>query len=400
MRAVKAASGLGLCDLDESPSTSGRQPEAPEPLPKPSIESLDALAAVAFGAGARVIATTRLEPWAVMRCAVAGAGAPATAIVKWLRDDPNGFRVDPRQIATEQAALEFLAAIGFAGVPRLYAADREANLLLVEDLAPRRPLADRIRAEGPDALEASFFAFARLCGDLGAATAGHEAHYEALRRAYGEVDPLATRLRGFGPLWPTGRAQLAAAGFDIAAPVAAEMQSVLAMLREPGPFFAFTGGDAYPNNVMVGGGDARLIDFEAAAFRHALAPAAWIHMPGSMWITVASPRSRLLEAAFRAALAEGVPEAADERLFGAGMAAVCLCEAAERLSRFAILDARPPGHDSRLQMVFTLDAAVVVARAHGAFPRFGGWCEWAGAWLRRRWPDADRSDIAPYTPRR
>jgi hypothetical protein len=178
------------------------------------------------------------------------------------------------------------------------------------------------------------------------------------------------------------------------------MQAVLRLLRDPGPFLALANGDAQVNNVMLGDDDGRLIDFEAAAFRHAVVSAAWIHMPGSAWITVASPRAQWLEDAFRAELAEAVPQATDDALFGEGMAAVCLCEAADRLSRFAILDARPPGHDSRLQMVFTLDAAAAAAARHGAFPRFAGWCERAGAWLRRRWPDANRSEVAPYTPRR
>ena len=40
------------------------------------------------------------------------ATIPGSVIVKWLRDDPRGLRIDPRQVATEQAALEFMAEIG------------------------------------------------------------------------------------------------------------------------------------------------------------------------------------------------------------------------------------------------------------------------------------------------
>ncbi|HWH19751.1 MAG TPA: hypothetical protein VN671_04400, partial [Solirubrobacterales bacterium] len=89
-------------------------------MPQPSIESLDALAAAAFGPDARVTGREPIAPWAVMRCTLEGADAPPTVIAKWLREDPNNFRVDPRQIATEQAAFEFLAEVGFSAAPRLH----------------------------------------------------------------------------------------------------------------------------------------------------------------------------------------------------------------------------------------------------------------------------------------
>ena len=41
------------------------------------------------------------------------------------------------------------------------------------------------------------------------------------------------------------------------------------VLHEPGPFLAFTNGDAGANNYLVDGTDGRFIDFEFAGFRHA-----------------------------------------------------------------------------------------------------------------------------------
>jgi hypothetical protein len=370
-------------------------------LAQPALDRLTALLSAALGRPATIVAAERLAPWSVMRCRLAGAGAPATVIVKWLRDDPNGFRVDPRQIATEQAALEFLAEVGFPAAPRVIGADRAAGVLLIEDLSPLTPLMDRICVEGPDAMEGALFAFASVNGAFGAATAGREAAYDAIRNAYGPVDPLATRARGFGPLWTGAQTRLAALGLDVSAVVERDMAALLTTLDDPDAFLAFTNGDAQVNNFMTDGVGGKLIDFEGAAFRHALVSAVWIHMPGSAWMTVAGARSLRLEDAYRAALAEGVREAVDDRLFGAGMAAACLCEACDRLSRFARLDAREPGDDGRVQMVFTLEAAADVARRHRAFEALAGWCERAGAWLRKRWPDAD-ADVAryrPYTPR-
>ncbi|HEY1426549.1 MAG TPA: hypothetical protein VGF50_07750, partial [Caulobacteraceae bacterium] len=87
--------------------------------------------------------------------------------------------------------------------------------------------------------------------------------------------------------------------------------------------------------------------------------------------------------------------------FGEGMAAACLAFALERLNRFSLLDSRPAGHESRVQMVSTLESAAIAARQHRAFPEATGWAERAGEWLRRRWPDADvdLESYAPYAPR-
>jgi hypothetical protein len=155
------------------------------------------------------------------------------------------------------------------------------------------------------------------------------------------------------------------------------------------------------NNFLVGEGEGKLIDFEGAGFRHALTAAALIHTPGSAWITVRSPLCADLEGAYRTALAQGVPEAEDDRRFGVGMAAACLAFALDRLSRFSLVDGRAPGDASRLQLVATLEEAALAARAHRALPNVSGWADRAAAWLRRRWPDADvdLGAYAPYTPR-
>ena len=114
--------------------------------------------------------------------------------------------------------------------------------------------------------------------------------------------------------------------------------------------------------------------------------AAPLLVPGPAWITVAHRISGELEAAYRRALAVGIPEAEDDRLFGFGLAGAGLREAFDRLTRFDILDARAPGDTSRVQMVSTLEAAATVARRHRALPGLTGWAERMAAFLRRRWP--------------
>jgi hypothetical protein len=365
----------------------------------PSLHDVEALLSARFGKPVRVEALEHLAPWAVQRCTL--AGAPSPLIVKWVRDDPNGFRTDPRQLATEYTALEFLNAIGFRQVPRPVAADFEAGLVAMEDLAPRLPLDGLIRRDGYAPWIGALHDFARVTGELAAATAGREARYDAIRAQSGPADPQAGRARGLGPLWKTTQPALEALGLVMGDAAVRDLARVVDALLNPDAFLAFTSGDPQANNFLVGDGGGRLIDFEAAAYRHAMTAAFWIHVPGTASITAADPIASDLEDTYRHALATRIAEAGDDRLFGFGMAAACLAEACDRFGRFPMLDKRKPGDEGRVQMVSTLEAAARAARRHCALPDLAGWAEDAAQWLRRRWPDADvdLSRLAPFTPR-
>ena len=78
-----------------------------------------------------------------------------------------------------------------------------------------------------------------------------------------------------------------------------------------------------------------MIDFESAGYRHALADAACLHVPNSLWLTVGDPVADGTEEVYRRALAARVHEAEDDRRFSEGMAAACLGMAIERLGRFS-----------------------------------------------------------------
>src|SRR5688500_3248783 len=104
--------------------------------------ALATLLADRFGVSVQVSRLKRIAPWFVVRCHLAESSSrlPRSVIVKGLREDASGTRVDPRQVLTEQAALEFLAELGLSIAPRLIASDLGANLLVLQDLAPRVPL--------------------------------------------------------------------------------------------------------------------------------------------------------------------------------------------------------------------------------------------------------------------
>ncbi|MEW1823961.1 hypothetical protein [Streptomyces sp. NPDC088196] len=114
----------------------------------------------------------RVEPWAVARVWLRSSSpVPRSIVVKWMPDRQGDARAAPWRLRTEPAALQFLSEdVGIGLTARVIAADTTARFLVLEDLAPRVPLAQLIRRDGAAAHGDRLAAFAR--GALSAATAG------------------------------------------------------------------------------------------------------------------------------------------------------------------------------------------------------------------------------------
>jgi hypothetical protein len=371
--------------------------------------AVQALLTGVFRAPVAVERWERIEPWAVARVLLGVAGASRTVIVKWARAGPAQARSEPWRLRTELAALQFLSDdLGLALAPRVIAADVSAGFLVLEDLAPRVALDHLIRRDGAAARLDLLAVFARARSELSAATAGQAGTYHARCATLGVLAPAGDAEGRLARLWDQGHEDANALGAPITGRAASELAAVIEELTAPGPFLALSPGDAESNNILVresGPADARLIDFEAASYAHALIDAVCLHVPGPGWISVGDPGPTGLADQYRRALARGVPEAQDDRRYGFALAAACMSWALVRLHRFAVLDTRAPGDHSRLQLVETLESAARTAEAHRALPHLVGWARHTAGVLRRRWPDADLDltdwvTFPPYSPRR
>lgn len=321
-------------------------------------------------------------------------------MVKCARAGAADARTESWRLANEAAALRFLAEdLRVEIAPRVIAADLAAGFLVLEDLAPRAALDELICRDGVAAHRERLGAFAGALGELGAATVGHAEKYGAVG--------VPTRGSRFGALWTRAHRDAIDLGVPMSGGAASELAAAFDELIAPGPFLALSNGDAESNNCLVrasGPADARLIDFEAASYGHALLDAVCLHVPGPRWISVGDTVASGLADRYRLALVQGVPEAQEDRLYGFGLAAACASWALLRLQRFAVLDERAPGTHSRLQLVETLEATARTAMAHNALPALEGWFRRVGETLRRRWPDtdvdlADPARFPPYLPR-
>ncbi|HEY6738449.1 MAG TPA: hypothetical protein VI076_06330 [Actinopolymorphaceae bacterium] len=355
---------------------------------------LAALLRAALDVPVAIAEVEHIEPWAVCRVRLDGHGGTGirSVVVKWLRDHPAGFRTDPRQVANERAALEFVADLGLDLAPRLLGADPAAEVLVLEDLSPRIALDSLIRRDGLTRAQEHLAAFAHATGTLNAATAGRAPRFDALRARYGGFAPATDRRDVLGPNWPTTRRLLDELGGGMSGAEESDLALLRRTLETPGPFTSLTNGDPESNNFLVDPDHprtGRIIDFEFAGYRHAATSATWIHVPGPGWLTVANPEAVKLEQIYRNALSNGVREALDDRQFGLGMGAACLAMAFGRSNRLPVLDARAPGDPSRPQLISTLESAADAAASHRTLPRLVGWTRRVADLLRKRWSDAD-----------
>ena len=342
--------------------------------------------------GRRIVKARRIRPWTVARCQLDDGRTPHTVIVKWLRSNPERFRVEREQIGREAAALSVVADVVPDLAPALLAHDLDHDLLVVEDLAPRRTLhsvlSTGLATEGG---VAGLHSFAATMGRLHAATT---------ERTVGGPWHQGSRV-----LIPADDARRLLDDLDGLLPVTdqsrSDVHAALTAIDRPGEFLGFSNGDSGANNCLVrsGGDDARLIDFEHACFRHVLLDAAALHVPGSMWMTVADPVPLGVEDAYRTAAGTGIPAVLDDEAYGFGLAAACAVKALSKLERFTKLDAREPGHHSRRQLVSTLERTVATMRRVDALGSATSWFAALGTTLRARWPDADVDVPDDYTLR-
>ncbi|WP_406527706.1 hypothetical protein [Streptomyces sp. I8-5] len=342
----------------------------------------------------------RLEPWAVARVRLRSASAfPCSVVVKWIPDGQREARSAPWRLRNELAALQFLTEdLGIDLAPRVIAADTTARFVVLEDLAPRVPLDQLLRRDGAEAHGDRLAAFARAHGALSAATAGQAETYYARRAELGPVDPAADRAGRLAPLRAGAIEHASSLGVPLGGRSAHELTSALDELAAPGPFLALSNGDTEANNILLhasGPAEARLIDFEFAGYTHALADAVCLYVPGPAWLAVGDPATTGLADQYRRALARGIPEAEDDRRYGRGLAAACVSWTLIRLRRFALLDTRPPGDHSRLQLVATLEATARTAQTCRTLPHLTSWIRRIAAVLRHRWPDADQDFADP-----
>ena len=357
-------------------------------------------------------------------------GCPAALIAKgWRGRDEDCYdpeSSDPRapsaRLFDDWAGLQFLSAVmGAASLaPQFIAGDRSLGYFVMEDLDPGYNPADAGHnppdaAHNPaDALLGSDPALARqhmlnLAAGLGrmhAATVGRKTDYDRIRSGLGPLP--ASNAGRMGQLAARWRDSLEALGASQSSAALGDLEQVLASATHPGPpgpFLAYTHGDPCPDNWFVKDGRLRLFDFESGGFRNALMDGVYgrIHFPTCWCVNRFPPEiPDAMERVYRAELAQGCPEAEDDRLYYPAVVEMCAfwvlqtCEAGGPMPALMESDHSWGISTVRQRVLLRTGIFAELSARHGHLRALGEAVAGLAAVLRARWPeDAGQMPVYP-----
>jgi len=246
---------------------------------------------------------------------------------------PDRSSIPAWTFLNDWAGTQFLSDLPeAAGLgPRFYAGHRAAGLLLVEDVGPGHSLDQILLENDPRVAEDALVAFAAAHGRLHACTLGQQAAF-AERRAI--LGPPAFITDFYAYTWPAPTFHAMANALHMTVPhtVHDDLQHLSAVLGQPGPFLAYTHGDACPDNALWTAHGLRLIDFESGLFAHAFRDGVYGQILFSTcWCVNRVPLliAQRMEGAYRDALASRCPQARDDRQFDRALVEGCAMQALE-----------------------------------------------------------------------
>ena len=203
-------------------------------------------------------------------------------MVKRPRDEPGGrWGAASHGFDVEWAGLEHLAAMPEPVVPALLGGDRDRRVIVLEDLAVERTLADALLGADADQARADVVALGGALGSVHGWSIGRADELARVRAAHGVAAPprawwadvvRAERAPFREALDRLGLGDLAGA------PLERELDALDGALTS-GPWRGFVHGDPCPDNAVVAGGRVRLVDVERSSPGSVALDAAYLLAP-------------------------------------------------------------------------------------------------------------------------
>lgn len=346
----------------------------------------------------------------VIRVTARVSDSPSQLIVKHVSSvefDQPDHTGPPSRFLTEWVALDFLASLRANVSPRLIAADRDARLLVVEDLGDWPSLETVLLADDAAAARRGLEDMGRLLGGLHAASRGHEEAFISRQRRVGTGSPLSDSTIDQRDRRDVFYGALGAVGLAPEGGFWDEVVELEALIHEDSPFRSLIHADAGPHNVLLAVGGSRLIDFEFAVYRNALCDVVGprLGFPQTMATGVVTRDAVLaMETAYRLAVATSIPESEDDTVFHRHRAAAAGHWA---LNRWAYLwrdhlapmtvGERPGERIARAiaDTQLVLGGFVAAARETNDFMAVADTAEAFTSALVKRWPDLEPGPVYP-----
>ena len=186
-------------------------------------------------------------------------------VLKRQREENFGDR--ERGFDAELTALEFLNGMETAIAPRLFGADLEAGILLMEDLGPGSSLADSLLAVDRGRAHADLVSYARAMAAMHAWSVSRFHEYAEIRARHARSAEPST-----DPDWiaatAKGKERFLALSARLGLPtkgVAEEIDSLGALMGGSG-YVGLVHSDLCPDNTHIDRGNCLLIDFETSGW--------------------------------------------------------------------------------------------------------------------------------------
>lgn len=350
-----------------------------------------------------------------LRVAQRRADIPETVILKQaaLRQesdvyDPQAADGPASRHFNEWAGLQFLSEVCSDPLPApsFFGGDREIGFVIIEDFGDGTRLDHLLLGQDAAAAERGVIALFQTIGRMHAQTVGQASRYLEIRTALGPAPSWVTNIGEISE-WDRQRMEYALERFGIEAHPAFfdELDAVWNRVRTPGPFTAYMHCDACPDNCHWVGNELRLLDFEGGHYGHLLNDAVYIHLPfPSCWCSNRLPEAEQeeAEAAYRAELIKGCPQAADDGLFYSALVSVGIHRVFDIFFRHGVNAGRLSNLDREWgistigqRCLMWFGQVAWLAGRFGYFPGIGATAQRATARFRSHQPKIDEM---PYYP--
>ena len=344
----------------------------------------------------------------LLRARDSSGSSPASFIIKKVVadafDPADATAFDTRRFFNDWAGAEFLStALPVPRTPRFYGGDDAQGFFILEDMGPHHSLVEPLLGEDAGSAERALLGLSACLGSVHAATIGESEVFEKLlSRANPHAGTLSRAITGFDERVAQLQASTERLGVRAVVGLPQEIDAVLAAIDNPGLFLSYIHGDPCPDNVFWDGDTLRLIDFEFGGLGHALIDAAYGRMLfPSCWCANRLPATVVtkMEAAYRAELVNGCPQAQEDRIFEAALATVCAFWLLNTLSRQlpnALEADRTWGIATvRQRLLARLDAFITTSEEFHHLPALRGLASELREVLHKAWPGTPSLPLYP-----
>ena len=272
------------------------------------------------------------SPHLVLRCTIDNPidGVPKSVILKQLPFDQSERKAMPDALfRNEWACLQFLSAISqnVNLAPRLYTGDREAQLMIMEDLGDYPSIQDDLYDTDALTSVSALVRYGTCLGYLHGQCAGKEDQFNAIRAEFNAETPASDSTVDMQAIFGTIHESLMAYDITTSEAFKTEVYAIGEMMQgENSLFRTFVHSDSGAHNVINMGERVSLLDFEYGQFAHgfldlASARLGFPHSFQGMSTPVAVIEK--LESAYRESLADYIPEVNDDAVFYAHLVDAC-----------------------------------------------------------------------------